>query len=426
MKKLLVILLTAFSIHSSFATPISEPKTWFNNFLFHDKSFIFEFIRTLGYAYSGGADLGESVATANNIQDGNILSWYQEWFATANRLNQVGESMQALGQDVSARGAFFRASNYYRTAAFYMDAPVNKNESIEASKKSRESFLKAIHSLPYIHIIKIPYEKTTLPGYFLQSDLKNAPLLIIHTGFDGTAEELFFEAGLAAYQRGYNVILFEGPGQGSVLREQHLFFRYDWEKVVSPVIDFAITLPNIDKNKIALMGISFGGYLAPRAAAFDQRIKALIANPGLYDFGQSVYNNLPPNLLETYRTNKIKFNEMMDAAIHQDNTASWFFQHAMWVFNAKTPADVMSIVQQYTLKDVANKITCPSLIVTSNEDSFDPNGYQARKLYNAIQAPKTLLIFTPAEAAEAHCQMGAIAISNERIFSWLNKQLKGT
>lgn len=421
MKKLFLSLLIFISIQSAIAAVV-EPVTWYKNFQFHDKSFTFEFIRTLGYAYSGAADLGESVATANKIKDGDIHSWYQQWTATADRLYQLGNNMQ--GHEVSARQAYFRASNYYRTAGFYMDAPADRNLSISSNQKSKEAFLKAINSLPYVHTIQIPYEKTTLPGYFLSSSLKNAPILIVHSGFDGTAEELFFEVGLAAHERGYNVILFEGPGQGSVLRQQHIPFRYDWEKVVSPVIDYAITIPNVNKDKIALMGISFGGYLAPRAAAFDKRIKALIANPGLYDFGESVYKSLPPNLIELFNKDKIKFNNVMSTAMQQSSTAGWFFNHAMWVFNASSPAEVMNIVKQYTLAGVANKITCPSLIITSNQDGFDLNGYQAKKLYNAIQAPKTLLTFTPEQAAEAHCQMGAIAISNELILNWLDVTFK--
>ncbi|SRR5579883_284989 len=398
----------------------ADSSNWYDNFLFHDPSFNFELIRTLGYAYSGGADLGESVSTAKEIQDGNDFSWYEHWLKTADRLYDTAEKMQSNNHIISARGAYFRACNYYRSAGFYMDAPEYRDQSKSDYKKSKDSFLKAIKSLPYIQTIQIPYEKTTLPGYLLRSAQKNAPLLIVHTGFDGTAEELYFEAGLAAHERGYNVILFEGPGQGSVLREQHLPFRYDWEKVVSPVIDYAMTLDNIDKNKIALLGISMGGYLAPRAAAFDDRIKACIANPGLYDFGENIYKHLPPELLKLLAQNPAEFNNQIYAIMKKDPMLSWFFNHSLWVFDAKSPADVMQIVKQYSLVKVADKIKCPVLVIASDEDSFDKNSVQAKKLYDAIKSPKTFLKFTPHEAAQAHCQMGAIAISNEYILNWLD------
>lgn len=81
-----------------------------------------------------------------------------------------------------------------------------------------------------------------------------------------------------------NFFTFEGPGQGEAVRKQHLFFRYDYEKVVTPVIDYLISRKEIDSNRIVLMGESFGGYLAPRAAVYEKRIAACIANGGVYDF----------------------------------------------------------------------------------------------------------------------------------------------
>jgi alpha-beta hydrolase superfamily lysophospholipase len=89
------------------------------------------------------------------------------------------------------------------------------------------------------------------------------PLLIVHTGFDGTGEELYFSTASFAVRRGYNVLIFEGPGQGGVIRTQKIPFRPDWETVVTPVVDYALSRREVDPRKIALMGISFGGYFAP-------------------------------------------------------------------------------------------------------------------------------------------------------------------
>ena len=143
-------------ITMGFQTPAVTPKNqnsqknWYDHFVFNDPNFTFEFIRTLGYAYEKGADLGESVATAKKITDGDFDSWYRAWLATAERIARVATTADQQQHTVTAREAHFRASNYYRTAGFYMDAPQNRAKSIAAYQQSKDHFLKAISSLPYI------------------------------------------------------------------------------------------------------------------------------------------------------------------------------------------------------------------------------------------------------------------------------------
>lgn len=398
---------------------VKSPLNWYDHLFFQSKSFTFEFIRALGYAYSGGADVGETIATARKIEDRNINSWYQQWLATANRINALGGQLQQSGDTVGAREAYFRASNYYRAAGFYMDSLNDRSKSIATYQQSKTAFLKAIASIPYIHAVKIPYEKTTLPGYFIQSTQKNAPLLIVMTGFDGTGEELYFEVGVAAHARNYNCLIFEGPGQGEVLRQQHLYFRYDWEKVVTPVVNFAEHLPDINKNKIALMGISMGGYLAPRAAAFEPRIHALIANGATYDYSASIYHDLPQQLLTLVTKDPSAFNHVIASLMKKNIELQWFFENGMWTFHVKTPAELMQVIKPYTLKGVAHKITCPTLIVDSEGDMFSKS--QAKQLYDHLHSPKKYLVFTRKEAAQAHVQVAAIAVSNALIFHWLDQ-----
>ncbi|MFL6326832.1 MAG: alpha/beta hydrolase family protein [Nitrososphaeraceae archaeon] len=167
---------------------------------------------------------------------------------------------------------------------------------------SKECFRKAaeLFSPPIVvEPVEIPYEQTTLPGYFYKIDdhyddddskdnkhpKPRRPTLIAHGGFDSTLEELYTSAAAPALERGYNCLTFEGPGQGGVIRKQKIPFRYDWEKVVTPVVDYALTTrtKEIDPNRIALMGMSMGGYLAARAAAFEHRLSACILNDGVYD-----------------------------------------------------------------------------------------------------------------------------------------------
>jgi alpha-beta hydrolase superfamily lysophospholipase len=419
MKKWILLIILLVTSLTAFVA-VSTPKTnWYDDFIFHDPGFTFQFIRTIGYSYEKGADIGESVATAKKITNGDFNSWYQSWLATAERIEAIADTAMQQQHSASAMGAYLRASNYYRTAGFYMVKPEDQNKSLKAYQKSRHDFHQALYSLPYIEAVEIPYEKTTLPGYLIRSKNKNAPIVIVHSGFDGTVEELYFEVGQALHDRGYNCLLIEGPGQGLVLRSQHLSFRPDWEKVIKPVVDFVQTIPNVDKNSIALMGISMGGYLAPRAAAFEPRIKALIANGGVYDLSEAVVRAIPKEIVALIDKNPKEFNQLIENEMNKNTTMRWFYENGMWSFHAKTPAEFMVKLREYNLKNVAQHIQAPTLVVDSEADAFMHG--QARMLYQHLSSPKTFLEFTRREAAESHCQMSATAISNELILDWLDK-----
>ncbi len=148
--------------------------------------------------------------------------------------------------------------------------------------------------------VEIPCEGKALPAYLFLVDTsgRKRPLLIAHTGLDCGIEEMYFGIGHAAVRRGYNCLIFEGPGQGGAIRELDLPFRHDWEKVVTPVVDFAVGLKEVDPGRIALFGMSMGGYLAPRAAAYEPRIRACIAAAGgsarTKPFGDGVEGLLHP------------------------------------------------------------------------------------------------------------------------------------
>ncbi|MFH1836846.1 MAG: alpha/beta fold hydrolase [Candidatus Omnitrophota bacterium] len=422
MTVLILLSFALFFCNGKLKKPVETKKeNWYADLIFKDKSFIFEFIRAIGYSCTGGADIGECISTARSIRDGDIQSWYDEWLKTGDRLYDLAEKMERSGDVISSREAYFRASNYYRAAGFYMCSKTDMAKSLKSWGKSRESFKKAIRTLPDIESVSIPYEKTVLPGYFIKAENtgKQLPLLIVHTGFDGTGEELYFEVGKACKERGYNCLIFEGPGQGEVIRQQKLPYRYDWEKVVEPVIDYALTRSDVDSNNIALMGISMGGYLAPRAAAFEPRLRACIANGGVFSISENMLKSFPKEVSELLNKDPEKFNSVMEDQMKEDITTKWFFENGMWTFQAKSPADLMQKLKKYTLKDVVKQIKCDMLVIDAEDDMFFKD--QPRELYDALDCPKDYILFTGEQTAQAHCQMGAIAISNEVIFNWLDK-----
>jgi alpha-beta hydrolase superfamily lysophospholipase len=396
--------------------------------IFKDSSFSFELLRTVGHGVYGGADINECLGTAYRIKEGDFKGWYREWHQTAEQVREIAEDCLAQGHTVSAREAYLRASNYYRTAEFYLHEGQNNEAALDAWRQSRECFRKAGGLFdPPFEAIQIPYEKTTLPGYFFRAgaDDHSRPTLIAMTGFDGTAEELYFEIGAAALRRGYHVLVFEGPGQGGALREQDLYFRPDWEKVVIPVVDYLLTKPGVDPSRIALAGYSFGGYLAPRAAAFEQRLAACIANGGVYDFFQgTVLRNKPASswLLQELQKNKSPLMDWGTWLMTRFNTQlRWATQDGLWKFNVTTPHRLVQKYQDYSLAGMVGQIHCPTLVCDSEEELFF--GEQAKILYDKLTCPKEYMLFTKEENAATHCQSGAHLRSNQRILDWLDRTL---
>ena len=397
--------------------------------LFPDNvQFWFETKRAFGASSYGGSEFGEVLATSSRIVSGDFDSWYDEWNATAKKVAEEAEQQLARGHRISARDSFLRASTYHRTAEFFLHANPSDPRITSAYQKSVQCY-KASAALfdPPIEPVEIPYEHTTLPGYFHRVDNsdRRRPLLIIHSGFDGSAEEVHQDGARAAVERGYNVLAFDGPGQFGPLHREHLTFRTDWEKAVTPVVDFALKLPVVDPAKIALMGISLGGELAPRAAAFEKRISALIANDGVYDYGAANLGPLPPEKrAEAAKAMRAKdapeVDRMLEEVMKKSATAAWALTHGMYAMGASTPRGYIAKALDFNLRDgVAEAISCPTLVCDAEGDIFFRGQPQA--LYDHLTCPKTLMRFTESEGAGAHCQVGAARLAFARMYDWLDQ-----
>jgi dienelactone hydrolase len=395
--------------------------------VFADDTFSFELLRTIGHAPYGAADIGECLATASRIDDGDVDSWHREWLRTADRACGGADTSAAGGHAVSARGAYLRASNYYRAAEFFLHEDPDDPRILATWGASRDAFTRAAALLPHpAEAIEIPYEGTTLAGHFYQPDDLSAPrrTVIFHGGLDSTLEELYPAAAAAAVARGYNCLTFTGPGQGRAIREQRLRFRPDWERVVTPVIDYALARAEVDATRIALLGWSLGGYLAPRAAAFERRLAALIAWDGAYDNFAAGMPMLPPEAQadpQVFLRNPRAFDAHFEPLLRASTGARWAFTHGMWVFGVDSPGELIAAGRAYTLRGIAEQITCPTLVCEAEEDPFWQG--QPRQLYDALICEKRFLRFSAEEGAGEHCHAGAHTLFQQRAFDWLDEVL---
>ncbi|MFI2352784.1 alpha/beta hydrolase family protein [Streptomyces sp. NPDC019443] len=389
-----------------------------------DPPFWFETLRNLGLAVYGGSDIGEVIATASRVTPGDYDGWHDAWRATAERL----ETEARASHPISARDGLLRASTYYRAAEFFLHGNPDDPRIDHAYERSVACFRDAIAHFPDVTPVEIPYEDTVLRGYFYRAAGKGPkPAVVMHNGFDGAAEELHFFGAIGGQERGYHVLTFDGPGQPAAIHLDGRTFRPDWENVVGPVLDFLILDPGVDPVRIALLGVSLGGYLAPRAAAYEPRLAAVVAVDGVFDAVSAVTAHLPLPHDEAVRRAAAEHDEEMDRMIAdvraQSPIVRWACDHGRYVTGTSTDREFLAEYARYSFKDgSAEKITCPVLVCEATADLFysvteesDP-----RKLYRYVTAPKKLLSFTEEEGGDAHCHPGALRLAVARIFDWLD------
>ena len=182
---------------------------------------------------------------------------------------------------------------------------------------------------------------------------------------------------------------FEGPGQGGVIRKQKIPFRYDWEKVVTPVMDYALSRKEMDPSRISLMGISMGGYLAARAAAFEDRIAACVLYNGVYDGYDAFAARFPQSLRIAVENDDVNVVNTVTGILSDIDTNMRFnLKHGMWTTGTSTPFDLVQGSKKYTVKDIAQKIKCPTLVLEGEKDDSFPG--QPKKVYDALTCPKKI------------------------------------
>ena len=287
-------------------------------------------------------------------------------------------------------------------------------------------FASAAVSSPAIERVEIPYENATLTGWFFRASgaKERRPLVILNNGADGSELDMLVLGGTAGIARGYHCLTFNGPGQGDSLWLKKMYFRPDWEKVITPVVDFAVAHPAVDAKRLALVGISQGGYWVPRALAFEHRIAAGVADPGVWNVGSAWTGHLPKSMVQLLDGgDKERFDRYLTTALRFSSETRATLAFRMRPYGTNSYYEAFRTVQQYDLKDVAGHIRCPMLITNCQAEQFFPG--QPKELYDMLRCPKTLLDFTTEQGAQLHCEVNSPGYRNFRIYNWLDQFLQG-
>jgi pimeloyl-ACP methyl ester carboxylesterase len=384
---------------------------------FDDADFDGQLQRSMAKVVEGCAEVGEVIATASAIRTGDLESWYEGWWNTAERIRAIAESSESAGHTISAREAYLRASEYYRAAYYYRRRDITDTKMLAAWRGARDSFRQALPLLD-VHgeALTVPYEGKQLPGYFFAPDGSAAKrrTILSFPGYDAPVEEMYPYLVAPATRRGYNVLVFEGPGQGGALYELDLVFRPDWEAVVTPALDFLLQRTDVAPDQVVLFGRSWGGYLAPRAASKEHRFAAVVADPGIFDLGASFAAH-SGDLVKGVLAGDTKAEATAESLL-EDPRWGEFFGSRMATHGVHSVSDYIRLGQQYRLEDVIGEVTTPTLVTDADNESIA----QGKQLYDALTAPKTFVFFADAEGAAGHCEGMGQALFNQRVYDWLD------
>jgi len=358
----------------------------------------FTFNRLLTYGDQAGR-LEEIKEIAYRFKDFN--SWFIEW--------------TALAQKCEREGRYLNAAYAYRMAEFLVkDGLPHKEESY---RKFKENFYRSFKE-GEIEKFTVPYEGKTLPVIRSKANPEKG-VILVHGGYDSFMEEFYLTLRDIVTRYGYTIIMFEGPGQGQALRDGFKM-THEWEKPVKAILDF------LDLKDVALMGISLGGYLAPRAAAFEPRIKQVISHNICYDFIDGLIRWMPPLLNRIFRFLFFLragwvINMLIGVLMKKNMGLRWLVEHGMFILGAKTPYEYYRLLSRYTIRGIAHLVKQDVLLLAGEKDHFMPIDHY-KKMKDALINARTVKgrIFTESEGGEQHCQVGNHYIAIEEIIRWLD------
>lgn len=360
-----------------------------------DEDWSLQTMRLLSQVAVGGADLFECARTAARIgtEKTDEELWQKEWSQTAKDVAASAHAALDAGSITTARRAFFRSMSYWRHSEFFLDSFDERRT--EAYVEGTKNFKKAVElSEGVIERLSIPFEGKTMDGYIVRPDNSGAarPTVLFLGGADSWAEELYFLGGTEFPARGMNVVMIDTPGRGSSLRFKEMYSRPDYEVPVAAILDVLEKRGDVDANRIGLAGVSFGGYYAPRAAAFEPRVKAVAAWCGTWSILTDFYEFYPP-----------------------------LQKQLQWLSGSKDDAEAREKLAKFTLDGVADKIKIPVYVMHGTADIIMDIKGSDRFVEALTSDDVTVDIYDG--AGSLHCSYDYMSVAGARLGDWFRSRI---
>ncbi|MFH3481150.1 alpha/beta hydrolase family protein [Xanthobacter variabilis] len=391
--------------------PAVDPHVSYIKVRFSDTTMDFVFgSLVLGAAVNRGVEIGEAFATAATIRDGDAQSWSAAWLKMASLIEARGAAALAKGHLVSARDQDLRASYANRLALVAMlpdDARFRPT-----AERSRALMKKAGALLePKLEAIGIPYAGGVLPGYFRKAAPGEAPAktLIMIGGAETFAEDQYFYIGPQAFERGYNFLTVDLPGQGLLPMDGRIF-RPDIATPMKAVVDYALSRHDVDPRRLALYGISSGGGFVGQSAEREPRISALVMNNCVVDAGAGVAQMAVATAT-------------LEVVERWSSFARITSQLIAWRFGVDLNNLPGLVAANRDFRFDPAKVTMPALIVVAGGERKNPEiERQTRLCIDGLANARKAVVVTPeAEGASNHVVMENRSLMAQVVFDWLDE-----
>jgi len=333
-----------------------------------------------------------------------LEAWYESWTRVAERIEQLAARDEEAGNYLSAGRKYLRASLYYVAAERLMTNLDSRK--LQTYIQFLSSFKKGIQlRREPVEWVEVPFQNSSLPALFVPAlGSGRAPCMIHFDGFDVMKETIYSRIGNEFRYRGIALLIVDHPGVGEALRLRNMYSSPDTEVPAAACVDYLESRSDVDPERIGIMALSLGGYYAPRAAAFEKRLKCCVAWGAIWDYGeiwegrlrgQAGQRSVPP------------------------------FQFT-WVFGKDTAEEALEVAKKMSLEGVADKITCPLLVVHGENDRQVPLWHAEKTIEKAVNSPgRKLKVFTFAEGGAEHCQVDNSTIFVDYAADWVAETLGG-
>ncbi len=356
------------------------------------------------------------------IIDFQLNRWYSLGYARLEDMRDAAahikgqpdwkDEMVRQAEKATHYGRLMNSTFYYRAAEF-LTHPTDPDKKVLYGKFI-DLFYNDLFADEPIERVTVPYGDVYLPALRVpaQHEIKRGTI-VIHGGFDSFMEE-FYSMATHFATLGYEVVMFEGPGQGGALKEYGLPLTYQWEKPSKAVLDY------FDLDDVTLLGISMGGWLCLRAAAYEPRIKRVIALSIAYD-----YMKIPPKPIEMFARWLLQYprlmNVMAEWKMKMMPQEKWGVDNLMYISKTETPIEAAFAILELNEEHLKSELVSQDvLILTGEKDHFIPlkiHHMQVAALKNAKSV--TERIFSEAEHAHNHCQIGNMGLALDVMTTWL-------